>query len=116
MFVEPTNASDRNTVPLTQTGQPAKESSGQNRVERENAEREAQSSAIQELAADVQRNLRIMHDVELSFSVHESSGQVMVTVVNEVTGEKIREIPSREMLNLAAKFDEMIGMIFDQKG
>jgi flagellar protein FlaG len=116
MFVEPTHISDRNTVPLTQTGQPAKESSGQNRAERENPERDVQSTAVKALAADVQRNLKIMHDVDLSFSVHDSSGQIMVTVVNEVTGEKIREIPPREMLNLAAKFDEMIGMIFDQKG
>lgn len=115
MFVEPTNTSERNTVPLAQTGHAA-ETSEQNRAKRENQETAMQPAALQELAEDVQTNLKIMHDVDLNFSVHESSGQVMVTVVNEVTGEKIREIPPKELLNLAAKFDEMIGMIFDQKG
>jgi flagellar protein FlaG len=39
----------------------------------------------------------------------------MVTVVNEDTGEVIREIPSRELLDLAAKLEEAIGLIFDKK-
>jgi flagellar protein FlaG len=40
----------------------------------------------------------------------------MVTVVDESTGKVVREIPSQELLDLAAKIDEMVGMIFDQKG
>ena len=57
-----------------------------------------------------------MHAMDLHFSVHEASGQTIVRVVDETTGEVVREIPSTEMLNLAAKLDEMIGLIFDQKG
>jgi flagellar protein FlaG len=41
---------------------------------------------------------------------------MMVTVTDESSGKVIREIPSREILELAAKIDEMVGMIFDQKG
>jgi flagellar protein FlaG len=71
---------------------------------------------LEELAADVQKNLNIMHNVDLQFSVHKASGQIMVTVIDESTGKVVREIPPSEILELAAKMDEMVGMIFDQKG
>jgi flagellar protein FlaG len=57
-----------------------------------------------------------LNDVDLHFSVNQSSGTIMVTVTEESSGKVIREIPSSESLQLAAKMDEMIGMIFDKKG
>lgn len=71
---------------------------------------------LEELAADVQKNLNIMHQVDLRFSVHKASGQMMITVIDESTGRVVREIPQSEILELAAKMDEMVGMIFDKKG
>ena len=71
---------------------------------------------LKELAADVQENLKVINDVDLQFSVHEASGQMMVEVREESTGKLIREIPAKEVLNLAAKFDEMVGLIMDRKG
>ena len=76
----------------------------------------ANSAHLEELAADMQKNLKIMHNVDLQFSVHEASGQIMVTVMDETSGKVIREIPPREILNLAAKIDEMIGLILDKQG
>jgi len=40
----------------------------------------------------------------------------MVTVREESTGEVIREIPPSEMLDLAARIDEMVGLLFHQTG
>ncbi len=74
------------------------------------------SDRLTELAADAQRNLKLMHNVDLQFSVHKASGQMMVIVREESTGKMIREIPSKEVLNLAAKFDELAGMLLDKKG
>ena len=39
----------------------------------------------------------------------------MVRVVDKETEKLIREIPPEEFLNLAAKLDEMVGIIFDKK-
>jgi len=74
------------------------------------------SSRMTELVADVQENLNIVHDVDLQFSVHEASGQLMVTVIDASTGEVIREVPPSEILELASKIEEMIGLIYDQRG
>jgi flagellar protein FlaG len=80
------------------------------------AVKEPDSSRMRGLVDDVQKNLNMIHNVDLHFSVHEASGEIMVTVIEESTGEVIREIPSSEILNLAAKLDEMVGLIFDQEG
>jgi len=69
-------------------------------------------SLAKELVADIQNKL---NNVELHFSVHDPSGKIVVTVINESTGKVIREIPQSEIVEIAAKMDEMVGMIFDQK-
>ncbi len=78
--------------------------------------KEPDSSRMRGLVDDVQKNLNMIHNVDLHFSVHEASGEIMVTVMEESTGEVIREVPPSEILNLAAKLDEMVGLIFDQEG
>jgi flagellar protein FlaG len=88
----------------------------QKRLETAKPDQEQNLDRLKELASDAQKNLKIMHNVDLQFSVHEASGQIMVVVRDESTGKVIREIPPKEVLNLAAKFEEMAGMILDKTG
>jgi flagellar protein FlaG len=80
-----------------------------------NEKKQADLSQIAEVAMDLRNKMQVLHNVDLNFSVHEASGKIMVTVVDEDTGKVIREIPSRELLDLAAKLEEAIGLIFDEK-
>ncbi len=80
------------------------------------AEKGQDLSRLTEIVADVQKSLNMIHGVDLQFSVHEASGELMVTVIDGSSGEVIREVPPSEILDLAAKMDEMIGRMFDQKG
>ena len=57
----------------------------------------------------------MIHNIGLKFSVHNATGRTMVKVINKENGNTIREIPSRELLDLASKLDEMIGIIFDKR-
>jgi len=59
---------------------------------------ESLESAVQEIAADVQNRQR-----SLQFSVDESSGRTIITVIDRETSEVIRQIPSEEVLTLAAQ-------------
>ncbi len=52
---------------------------------------------------------------DLNIQVHEETGKIMVKVVSRDTGEVIREIPPKELLDLAAKMDEMTGTLFNEK-
>jgi flagellar protein FlaG len=72
--------------------------------------------AVQEIADNLQSTLNMIHNVDLQFSVHSGSGRIMVTVKDATTGQVIREVPPSDLLNLAAKMDEMLGLIFDEKG
>ena len=116
MRVEPITASVKSQAPAVQARLPAEQATNQKDKEVQQPVKSLDLPDLEELAADVLKNLNIMHNVDFQFSVHKASGQMMVTVIDESTGKVVREIPQSEILELAAKMDEMVGMIFDKKG
>jgi flagellar protein FlaG len=112
MYVEPINTSQKSLVPGTQKRLPADQAIN---LKEENAEKpvkEPDLSRVKALVADVQNRL---YNVELHFSVHEPSGKIVVIVTEKSSGKVIREIPSSVILQIVAKMDEVVGMIFDKK-
>jgi flagellar protein FlaG len=111
MNVESINISQKSLAPGTQKRLPADQKIN---LKEENAEKpvkEPDSSHVKELLSDVRNRL---NNVELHFSVHEPSGKIVVTVTEKSSGKVIREIPSSEILQIVAKMDEMVGVIFDK--
>ena len=49
----------------------------------------------------------------LSFSIHEATNRVSVTVYNSQTGEPIRQLPSESRLDIYARIAEFTGLLFD---
>ena len=116
MVVEPVNISGKSLTPSAQARAPVVKGTPQKGKEDVKLEKAPDLSRLSGMVADVQKNLGMIHDVNLQFKVHKPTGEVMVTVRDESTGEVIREIPPQEILNLAARLDAMVGLIFDQKG
>jgi len=54
-------------------------------------------------------------NTSLNISVHESSKQLLIKVVNQDTGEIIREIPPEKTLDYVANLMEIAGIIVDKK-
>lgn len=52
---------------------------------------------------------------DLKIQVDEKTGRVIVKVISKESGKVIREIPPEEMLDLAARIEEMTGILFDEK-
>jgi len=50
----------------------------------------------------------------LTFKVHEETKRLIVKVIDDRTGEVVKEIPPKEMLELEESISEMIGMILDK--
>ena len=113
MYVEPINISQKSLAPGTQKRLPADKGINLQAANAEKPDKEPDSSHVKALVADIQNNLK---NVGLRFSVDQSSGTIMITVTDESSGKVIREIPSSEILQLAAKMDEMVGMLFNKKG
>lgn len=53
--------------------------------------------------------------VRLSFRLHKASGRMMVRVINEETGEVIKEIPPKEILDTIARIMEFVGLLLDRR-
>ena len=51
----------------------------------------------------------------VSIQVNQGTGDIMVRVIATEDGRTIREIPRKELVNLAAKMEEMIGILFNEK-
>ena len=116
MLVESITTAGRNLALPVQVRSPSGSAAPEGGVNDAKAPDKMNMSQMSEVVADIQENLDMMHNVDLQFSVHEASGEIMVTVRDESSGEVIREIPPSETLDLAAKLGEMVGLIFDQTG
>ncbi len=62
----------------------------------------------------LEKDIEMIHNVGLRFSVHKPTGRTVIKVIDKETQELVREIPAEEILNLAAKLDDMLGIIFDE--
>jgi len=71
-----------------------------------------------ELLKDVlrvaERHFQI-RNVGLDFEVHDATGRLKVTVLDSDTGKVIREVPPQQVLDMVAKLDEMMGILFEQR-
>ena len=55
-----------------------------------------------------------MKSSNLSFSVDEISDRVMVTIVDDKTGEKVRQVPAEAIIKVAHNMEALKGVIFDE--
>jgi flagellar protein FlaG len=87
--------------------------------EKKPASEQATGSAEQVAAMveDLQASLEMLQqkNTQLNFSVHEKTDRIMVRITDQNTGDVIREIPSEAFLDMAAKLQEMVGLMFDAK-
>lgn len=52
---------------------------------------------------------------DLNFSVDDSTGDVVVQVIDGDSGKVVRQIPSEEILRLTERLDEMRSLMFEAK-
>jgi len=114
--MEPIAISIEKQTPPTQARSPTQKEPALEVKENVKAEKEPDSSCLTELLDDVQKELNKIPNVDLHFSLHNASGKIMVTVTDHSTGEILRELPSSKILDMAARVEIMLGLIFDQKG
>ncbi|MBW1723331.1 MAG: flagellar protein FlaG [Deltaproteobacteria bacterium] len=67
---------------------------------------------IERIAEAMDKYLKSMQ-TNLKIQVHKPTGSIIIKVLSG-DGKVIREIPPEEMLNLAAKMEEMTGLFFNE--
>mgnify|MGYP001162835762 CR=1 FL=1 len=68
------------------------------------------NEAVERIRTQVQTLQR-----DLNFSVDDSTGQVVVQVLDGDSGKVVRQIPSEDILRLAERLDEMRSLLFEAK-
>lgn len=51
----------------------------------------------------------------IKFTLHEQLNEYYVQIIDDETKEVIREIPSKKIMDIAAKLQEMIGLLIDER-
>lgn len=75
----------------------------------------------EELKEDLEEKIDDMNNImetleeQLSFELHDKTDRIMAQVINIETKEVIKEMPPEEMLDLAARIHEMVGLIIDEE-
>ncbi len=84
--------------------------SGQSIKDIHEANQKRLEDSVSRLAAHVQSIQR-----DLQFTVDETSGRMVITVLDSNTDEVIRQIPSEEVLALAKNIESLKGFLFSAK-
>lgn len=69
---------------------------------------------LKKLIARANAQMTAAGNQHLSFGYEERSNRMYVQIKDNVSGEVIREIPSRKLIEQQADMSEMIGMILDR--
>lgn len=67
----------------------------------------------EEMASEVQSYLNETMNVELNFKIEDTTGKTVVQVLDKSTGEIIRQIPPKNLLEVRDKLEELRGVLFD---
>ncbi|NLI78334.1 MAG: flagellar protein FlaG [Candidatus Riflebacteria bacterium] len=110
---DPTTSYDPElTLPTTATPQPMEQEAAKAAQEQQDPQK--QREAIEE-AVEKMNKTAVIFDRSLRFQIHDKTKSTMVAVVDAMTDRVIREIPSKEVLDLFSKMQDYLGMIFDKK-
>jgi flagellar protein FlaG len=55
-------------------------------------------------------------NVGVNYEVDQKTGKVIILMVDQATGEVIREIPSEEIQQMSRALEAVLGRLYDQKG
>ncbi len=70
------------------------------------------TDALEKIAEEFNENFQ-MFNAKIQFSVDKTTGNTVVKIYDKDTEEVIREIPPKELVNLAAKLSDLIGRLVD---
>jgi len=79
------------------------------------AEKQNPHKDLEKAVEELNRWIKQTDTTHLQFRLHDKLNEYYVEVVNDVTNEVIRQIPSKKILDLSAKMQEMIGLLIDEK-
>lgn len=66
------------------------------------------------IAEELNKSIAVLNS-SISFSIDEVTDSTVIKVVDNDTGDVIRQVPPETMLNLLQRMTEMVGLLLDEK-
>lgn len=101
-------------APVEKTNDSAQTALGERALREKAEEQPLSNEELAEAVENIQSRLEVV-GTRLGFSIHGESEDLVVEITNRESGELIRQIPSDEVLELRARLDELVGILFDKK-
>jgi len=76
--------------------------------------KEVNRGELEQAVTEINQKLAL-HNTRLVFAIHDKTHAVMVKVVNADTGETVREVPPKKVLDIRAMTMEELGLLVDEK-
>lgn len=84
-------------------------------VEADVAPAQPSSEQLQKAVDTIKKSVGSAASNNLQFSIDNDTGRTLVRVVDQSTGQTIRQIPSEEVLAMAKAVDQMKGVLLKQQ-
>jgi flagellar protein FlaG len=72
-----------------------------------------QPPPVEQIVKDLNDTMRVIN-TNIAFSVDQDTGKTVIKVVDSDTKKVIRQIPTEEMLRVASRLKELLGILFDK--
>lgn len=76
--------------------------------------REPDRGEVSEIVDRLNKGMRDIHE-RISFSFHEKTKRIIVSVIDGDTNQVVREIPSKEAIKLLEHIQDFLGMLVDEQ-
>lgn len=80
-----------------------------------NASKEPSAQQLDQAVKKVREQVQIKAPNELVFSIDQESGRAIVSIIDQKTGETIRQVPPKEMLEISQSIEKMQGLLLREK-
>ncbi len=74
-----------------------------------------QPEEVKQAAAELDKALQQQHS-DLSVSVDETTGTMVVRITDNNTGEVVKQIPSKQLMDANVSMNKIVGLLFDDRG
>jgi flagellar protein FlaG len=109
-----TKPQDSDTAGVGQKEKPEVRSEAPGRSSKNKEETTQDAELLKDVLGVAERHFHI-RNIGLEFEIHDATGRLEVTVFDKATGDVIREVPPHQVLDMVAKLDEMMGILFEQR-
>lgn len=111
--IRPVTEAVASVVPSSE--QAARSIPGQPAVPQQATAQAEVNKADLELAVEQMTRMAKIFNTNLEFSTHEHTGRIVVRVIDNESGQVLREIPPQKLLDAAASIQQALGLIFDER-